>query len=192
MKRYRFKENLNLLYSDIYFKLMLLLLIVVFVLVKVFPLIGIHINPVFSSSDQNGLYLTFQNKKTTYSNNDYVSFCLTNKLALKNAESFDLPIKGGDCPNQSAPLLKHICGIPGDNILYIYNGFYNNGMFINNDYIKSNKIIHLIDWKVNNSYTLKRNEYFICGANKLSFDSRYYGAVNYNDLYGKSYLLIKF
>lgn len=188
----RFNKNLNLLLNDKYFKILIYLVFVAFIIFKIFPLIGIHLNPVFSGSDQDGIYLTIHNKTTKYDNNDYVSFCLTNKDVLAKAASFDLPIKNGDCENHSAPLLKHICGLPGDKIIYTKNKFYNGDLFINNDYIKSKKITHLINWESNNSYTLKNKEYFICGANKLSFDSRYYGAINYNDLYGKSYLIFKF
>lgn len=187
-----FKRNLNNLSKDKYLITIFIIFYLLLFILKICPLFGIFISHVNSSSDRNGLYLTFIDKGYSYKIGDYATFCLSNQMALESAISYGLTKSGGICPSGSAPLLKHICGLPNEAIEYKDNNFIKDGFKINNDFLKSKKLIHDIDWKKNPIYLVPSNSYFICGDNKMSFDSRYYGAINKSDILGRSYLLLDF
>lgn len=188
-----FKKNIANLKNDKCLHIIFIFFYFIALLIYIFPIFGIYFITVFSNSDKNGIYLTFkENKNYNYKINDYVSYCLSDKIALESAISYGLPSKGGICKNGSYPLLKHICGLPRQEVKYFNNHFYLGvePQFINKNYMSNEKLIHKIDWKTNPKYIVPESSYFICGENELSFDSRYYGAINVNDIVGISYRII--
>lgn len=195
LNSHNFKQNLKYIYKDRFFKPIFIILFLFFNIICIFPIFGIYTSIVNSGSDKNGVYITFSEPTKfnyQYSLNDYVSYCLTDKIALESAISYGLPSKGGICKNGSYPLLKHICGLPNQVIQYKNDKFFIESNIINNNFIQNKKIIHKVDWNNYPDYKIPENSYFICGENLMSFDSRYYGAVKREDIIGKSYRIIPF
>lgn len=185
-----FKNNSVLIFKDKIFRVLISFILFFTIINKVLPIFGYYLVYSLSGSDQNGIYFITPIEDKTVNNNDYVSFCLNDKAALHMASLYGLPTKKGVCKNGSYPLIKHVCGLPNQTIKYQDGKFYVNDQFINSRYITSKNTINEINWNINNTYKLDSDKYFMCGKNKLSFDSRYYGAIPKNDFIGKGYLLI--
>lgn len=189
-RKNNFKQNILRIKQDFYFKFIAFLFVLIFFCLKILPIFGIYFSFVGSNSDTNGIYITFkENNKYIYKKGDYVSYCLTNKNALSYAFKFGLPQKNNQCSNGSAPLLKHVCGTPNETIVFKDNKFYNGSIVISQDYYSKINSMDNFNWN-KQSYKIPEQNYFICGTNNLSFDSRYYGSINSNDIIGRSYLLI--
>lgn len=77
-------------------------------------------------------------------------------------------------------IVKRVIGIPGDTIQIKDNVMYVNDEEIEEDYIMEEMITEDIE-----PYTLKENEYFLCGDNRNhSTDSRVIGPVLKEDIIG--------
>lgn len=157
---------------------------------------GYQIVKVFSNSDQNGIYLSVPKKFLKYKKNEYVSFCVPSKNSLLFAELFIKSSglnedKSNICFNGVSPLVKHICAVPGD-IISVNKNFNEKNLYINNK--KSNIIMKYTNTKLNevswNNVKIRKDNYFICGSNPDSYDSRYYGSISKNLIYSKMILLI--
>ena len=78
-------------------------------------------------------------------------------------------------------IIKRVIAIPGDTIEIKNNVIFLNGNILDEPYIKEDMITGDIA-----SYTLKENEYFLCGDNRNnSTDSRVLGPIHNDDIIGK-------
>jgi signal peptidase I len=78
-------------------------------------------------------------------------------------------------------IIKRVIAIPGDTIEIKNNVIFLNGNVLEEPYIKEDMITGDIT-----SYTLKENEYFLCGDNRNnSTDSRALGPIHNDDIIGK-------
>lgn len=77
-------------------------------------------------------------------------------------------------------IIKRVIAVPGDTIEIKNNILYVNGMRLEEDYIKEDMITEDIE-----EYTLKDDEYFVCGDNRNhSTDSRVIGPIKKDDIIG--------
>lgn len=181
------KLNLKTILKDKIFLILLLTIFLTLLTKVVMCFLNYSIITSSTGSDQNGIYLIDFNKKDNLKINDYVAFCITDEKSLKLAYLFHLK-KGGPCINGSYPLVKHICGITGDKITLKNNQFIFNGIPQKNlVLLRNSKLNYNVNWDI--GYTLKPNEYFICGKNKMSYDSRYIGPIKTNDIIANAYLI---
>lgn len=182
------KKNLILIKKDKVFLFIVFLIFLMCLLKVIFWFFNFDMVSSSTNSDQNGIYFVNLNKPKPIVKGEYVAFCISDQKALNLAYKFHLK-SNGICKNHSTPLLKHVCALPGDTItINSNNDLLINGILQNNlKVIQSNKLYYKTNWK--NGYKLKEDEYFICGTNKLSFDSRYLGAININDIVATAILL---
>lgn len=187
-KKIYFFSNINKLKKDKI--LILLLFFLLFSIIFRILLIILNCEIVYSNSnsDKNGIYLiNFNQKKLT--TNDYTSFCISDSKALSLAYSYHLKKGGNWCSNHSYPLLKHVCAKPNDLITIKNNVFFINGYKSDIKIINNKKLYYKINWQESKEYIVPKDNYFICGKSKLSFDSRYYGFIEESQIVGKAYLL---
>lgn len=173
--------------KKIKYKKILVLIFIFFI--YFFASLGYHLVTVHSGSDHDGVYFSSPYNKTSLKNDEFVAFCLPNKAAHEMAKKFGLT-DSHLCPFGGTPLVKHICATPGDRIVYkseqnifSINNIPQEGMTL----IKDKRLIHQIDWS--KIYIVPQGSYFICGQDKMSFDSRYYGAIPQNFVKNKMTLL---
>lgn len=129
-----------------------------------------------------GLY--YINEDTNIKRNDIVVFCPTYNDFLKFAEKqgywHNLTLA---CDNTTPKYMKKVVGIPNDDIIINLSGVY-----VNKNKIKHSEPNHqILSDKIFKNYSkhiiLKNNEYFLMSDyNQLSYDSRYFGIVNKNNI----------
>lgn len=116
--------------------------------------------------------------------NDIVVFCPPYNEFLKFAEKqgywHNLTLA---CDNTTPKYMKKVIGIPYDEIIINLSGVYINSIKIKN----SEPCKEILSDKIFKNYskhiTLKNNEYFLMSDyNQLSYDSRYFGIVNKEDI----------
>lgn len=182
------KKNLILIRKDKVFISIIFLIFLMCLLKTLLCFLNLDIVSSSTNSDQNGIYFVNLNKPKPIVKGEYVAFCISDPKALSLAYKFHLK-SDGICKNHSTPLLKHVCALPNDTIIMNSNNdLLINGILQNNlKVIQSKNLYYKTNWK--NGYKLKEDEYFICGTNKLSFDSRYLGAININDIVATAILL---
>ncbi len=143
----------------------------------------------FTPSLARGLYIK-NNEEIQY--NDIVQFCLDNEIANKvQAERYT---SGGSCENGLKPLLKYVVGMEGDKI-----EIRENRVFItqkNKEESVFYGIIQEIDSKNNQVLsllkdgTIPQNQVYVFSNHKGSFDSRYFGLINIENLTHMETLLV--
>jgi len=86
-------------------------------------------------------------------------------------------------------LVKYLRGVPGDHIL-----INENGIFINNEKVASGNLP--LAGKFNKQRSdfygeriLQEDEYWLMGTSEVSFDSRYWGTVSYEQILSRAYPL---
>ncbi|MDR2833419.1 MAG: signal peptidase I [Streptococcaceae bacterium] len=116
-------------------------------------------------------------------------------IALKNQEIKRFAIvtlKAPDDTNEN--YVKRVIGLPGDHLQVMEDVLYINGQPVNESYLQPQKK-HLLDQEAfTNDFTLQnvvgvetipKNMYFVMGDNrKVSKDSRAFGLINKNDIFG--------
>lgn len=91
--------------------------------------------------------------------------------------------------HNDASYIKRVIALPGEHIRIEKNGnIYINNQLIEQNFIgqNQNNYTYISSQSVNMEMTLKEDEYFVLGDNrKVSYDSRYFGAVKEDDIEGK-------
>lgn len=96
---------------------------------------------------------------------------------LSQIDRFDIVVLNEEKDNEI--IIKRIIGLPGDTISIKDDKIYVNGEEIDNSYAYGETSDY-------GEITLKNNEYFILGDNRLvSKDSRYFGPVTEDEILGK-------
>lgn len=97
---------------------------------------------------------------------------------------FDSPyLKSGD------DVVKIVGGMPGEAVGYDSQKVTVDGKVIIKSDIRRGMENLGVKFKENSKLVLQSNEYFLVGQRPLSFDSRYWGAVNQTQIIGKAYAL---
>ena len=142
-------------------------------------------------SEPRGYYLTFKSK---INQGDVYMICLSKAKMpyLLVMEKLGLQTSN-ECDNGYIPLLKKIVGIPGDIINVTNNGVKVNGSLLNNSIaISQYKKINLLPITLGWSHRLGTNEYWVAGGDiERSYDSRYFGVVNSNEIMSRAVLVFK-
>lgn len=80
-------------------------------------------------------------------------------------------------------LVKRIVGMPGDKVSIVSTGVYINGNKLEESYLTGDAVATTYREDLTNYFQLEENEYCVLGDNRrVSWDSRYFGAVDYEDL----------
>ena len=86
-------------------------------------------------------------------------------------------------------LAKFLVGMPGDEIVANEQGVFVNGKNLATDYL-AGKWLGFEPGQFYGKKTLSENEYWFMGVGKMSFDSRYYGAMPLERIIGRAYALL--
>ncbi len=135
-----------------------------------------------------GLYLC--QKEDNINRNDLVLFCLNEEQA-KFASSRGY-IDKGNCPTDTAPLGKYVKAVPNDNIAIIDNKIYINGNVIENSEPLETDDEDRPLTAAKLPKNLGSNEYLMLSEKVNSYDSRYLGVVNKDQVIGVLHPLITF
>ena len=113
--------------------------------------------------------------------------CLEKKFYIKVLQDIGL-MDNNDCKSKNATLLKTIVGSPGDIVNVEEGGVLINGELLQNSIaIKNTKLgigLHPILPKT--KFILGKKDYWVHGITKNSYDSRYFGVVSENEIYGRA------
>ena len=154
---------------------------------------GFRIIKAISNSDQNGIYLALPSKwNVNYNKGNYVAVCFPDKENEKYAELFGLT-KSSLCQFGGAPLVKHVCATSGDTMKYnnLKNSFVLNGKISLDLPIPSkDTVINRAHWESAGEVSIPYNNYFVCGKNHQSYDSRYFGLVGHEFMHSRLILLL--
>lgn len=94
--------------------------------------------------------------------------------------------------NRDYEVVKRVIGVPYDKIELKQNELYINGEIFEETYLKNGNEKELTNHGNNAFYsvTLSENEYYVMGDNRrVSYDSRYYGAIKKDCIVGKLKLI---
>lgn len=130
----------------------------------------------------------------TLSDQDIALVSMIN-LNKKNIKRFDVVVL--NCEVLDKKIIKRVIGLPGETIVYKNDKLYINGEFyeenyLNKKYVKqAKKESHAEQFTNDFSITLKDNEFFVLGDNRLhSADSRTLGTFHFKDILGKRGLVL--
>ena len=165
------------------FKKYSVLFTIIFPIGSIFILYNLGYRWNHSTSYPKGIYqLTVKNKY--YQKGQLVLFCPPNNSALQLALKRKY-LRNGMCNGGFEPVIKKIYGIENDKI-----SFKNSIITINSLHIPDTKIlaydIHNRPLPKLNNFTVPKKFYFLLSDHqpKISFDSRYYGAVPIENIKG--------
>ncbi|MCC2624515.1 MAG: Peptidase [Burkholderiales bacterium] len=146
----------------------------------------IYFNP--STSEQRGYYFVY--KPHVFNRADLVLSCIRDVRSISILHKFGLPyMSSGGC---ALPfLLKKIAAIDGDMVVVGRGGiFINNVLLTNTTVFRKYQNIQLNPLHIGTTYKLGKDEYFLLGNGKNSYDSRYFGVVKNTDLQYRAILFI--
>lgn len=107
--------------------------------------------------------------------NELVALCIDEEYS-KLAQEREY-IGYGTCPGNSSQFLKRIVGVEGDKVIINALGVFINGKFVDNSHVflKDDKNREMPTQNINR--VLNMDEYVVMGETNDSFDSRYFGVV---------------
>lgn len=145
----------------------------------------IYYNP--SSSEPIGYYFVYQSNN--YSHGDLVLICLNKQPWANIAIKFGLP-KDNACSSGTPYLIKRIVATSGDLLAITKNGVWVNFSHIpDSTSLDSYRGIELYPQKLDGSYHLGANEFFVLGIGEYAYDSRYFGIISIKDIHYKAIYL---
>lgn len=143
----------------------------------------------YSTSEPIGKYLIFDDNNIN--NGDLRVVCLSQdkKIYLDTMSKIGLKPNQTVCNNGLTPLLKRVVGVPGDVIRLESGGVFINDQLLPNSIATQYYHSQYLYPQMLGKYLLKKNEYWISGNGENSYDSRYFGAVNVNEIKQKAIIL---
>ncbi|MFN8770209.1 MAG: S26 family signal peptidase [Neisseriaceae bacterium] len=142
-----------------------------------------------TTSEPLGYYLGY--KAFTYDVGDLVLLCIEDSKYINVMHKLGAIRTDGECKNGTAYLLKRIIAKSGDIVTITENGIIvNNIHYLHSKGLLSYNGIQLFPQK-KRQIKLKGREYFVLGDGNTSFDSRYFGVINVNQIAKKAVLIIK-
>lgn len=148
-----------------------------------------HYNLYFNVSNSLpiGLYkkvdLSTSPNGTSLKHNDIVLFCLSegeSKFAFERGY-----IDFGSCPGGYAPLGKYVVALKGDNVIFDpKNGIFVNGKLVNNSFAQHSDNYGRPLKVFSGSFILNDQDIVVANPKIDSFDSRYFGPINYGNVLG--------
>ena len=161
-----------------FFKYIIFLGVLFIVITKIASYFTINYTPSYPI----GVY--FKSNVTKIERNHYYLFCPTYDKYMKFAETNKFWENMSKSCGKTPMYLKKAYGLPGDYIEVKEKGVFVNGVIVPNSQIVLNNKI----FKKNYSIQLKENEYFMLSDyNKHSYDSRYFGIINKNQILKQVY-----
>ncbi len=141
----------------------------------------------YTISEPVGYYFVIQ--LNNYLVQDKVLVCVVSSKHLSSMHKLGLPYQKLECPNDAPYLLKTIVAKEGDKV-----EISKSGVLINGELFKSSKAF-LTDKGINlypmslQKFILAKDEFFVLGDTLNSYDSRYFGIIRKNQVYGKAILV---
>ena len=112
-----------------------------------------------------------------------VLLCIWDESHVEVLHQLGLPYKSGECRNNTPYLMKQIVAKEGDEIRVSEDGVrVNNYLYKNSRVVQKSRQINLLPIRFG-GFKLKRNEYFVLGVTPHSYDSRYFGVINREQIY---------
>lgn len=143
----------------------------------------------YSNSEPIGKYLIFD--KSSVGKGDLRVVCLLQdkQIYLNTMSKIGLKPNQTSCKNGLTPLLKRVVGVPGDVVRLESGGVFINDQLLPNSVATQYYHSQYLYPQMLGKYQLKKNEYWISGNGENSYDSRYFGAVNINEIKQKAIML---
>ena len=163
-----------------FFSCTILLFLVVF-----FMSTHIIYNPTHSVT--KGYYFSYATN--SYHVGDLVMFCVNSQAHILIMHQLGLPTISDECILNTPYLLKRIVASNNDTIQITDNGISINGILYSNSHVLMNyKNIPLLPIR-HSHFTLKKDEFIVLGNNIYSYDSRYFGVIQQQQIYRQAWLL---
>lgn len=143
----------------------------------------------YSTSEPIGKYIIFDDNNIN--NGDLRVVCLSHdkQIYLNTMSKIGLKPNQTSCKNGFTPLLKQVVGIPGDVIRLESGGVFINDRLIPNSIATQYYHSRYLYPQMLGTRRLKKNEYWLSGNSNNSYDSRYFGAVNIDEIKQKAVIL---
>jgi conjugative transfer signal peptidase TraF len=164
-----------------YLSLPILYIVVLILVAQFFLSKTIHYTFNSTASEETGYYLLYP---AAVKVGNIYQICLNNT----KQEYINIMIKiglqpSGNCKNGHMALLKTVMAGPGDFVQISASGvLVNHKLLPNSKGINVYKSIKLKPLPIGLSRILKNDEYWLYGHGKTSYDSRYFGIVNGNEI----------
>lgn len=117
----------------------------------------------------------------------------THKSSLKKIKRFDI-VSTHYSNREDEEFIKRVIALPGEHIKFLTDAEHNGDLYINGNYVEQpikTEMLRKGDYTSNNDFTLKDNEYFVCGDNRgNSLDSRSKGPITKDMLVGRVIAII--
>lgn len=131
--------------------------------------------------EQYSIPFTKKYKDIVLHKNDLVLVCLNPKLA-EWADNRGYIFKGR-CPGGFAPIGKRVAALAGDTVRFSKEGIYVNNILIPDSEPEEKDSQGRVLPSYKGEITLALHEVVLVNPKKDSFDSRYFGPININDIY---------
>ncbi|MCX8514680.1 MAG: S26 family signal peptidase [Burkholderiales bacterium] len=147
----------------------------------------IYFNP--SASLPTGYYAAYMTNN--FEINEFVIFCINDALHAHIMHQLGLPQVKDQCQFNTPYLIKKIVARYKDKITISSRGIYiNNNLIPNSVSLQSFHNISLVPLPYT-TINLQKDQYFVLGQTKTSYDSRYFGVINKSQIISKAVLLIR-
>jgi signal peptidase I len=114
---------------------------------------------------------------------DIVLLCVWDESRAEVLHQLGLPYKSGECLHNTPYLMKQIVAKEGDEVSIAEDGVrVNNYLYKNSRLVQKSRQINLLPIGFGR-FKLKHNEYFVLGVTPHSYDSRYFGVINREQIY---------
>lgn len=142
----------------------------------------------YSTSEPIGKYLLFDNNNINTGDLRVVCLSQDKQIYLSIMSKIGLEPDITSC-NGLTPLLKRVVGVPGDVIKLESDGVFVNDILLPNSMATQYYHSQYLYPQRLGKYQLQKNEYWISGNGLNSYDSRYFGTVNVNEIKQKAVIL---
>lgn len=148
-------------------------------------MVRVTFNP--SISEPQGYYFSY--KAENYKIGDIVLICLDKDRYIRVLRRFKVPFSYSSCKMQPPYLLKTIVASGGDAVEINKKGVSINGVLQKNSSSLNNyKGINLYPLK-KRRFKLQTNQFFVLGNTPHSYDSRYFGVINKEQIISRAHLI---